>query len=144
MFSIVVLESIVVITLYFNLQFAAWVDAVIFVFSLEDETSFNSVYDYYNKLCNYRNSAEIPIILVGTQGMFEILTTKQKPICYLLFFLLIDAISERNPRIIDEDRAKRLAHDLNKFNCTYFETCATYGLNVEKVFQDGKFVLYYL
>ncbi|KAL5281740.1 AGAP3 family protein [Megaselia abdita] len=98
-----------------QMQFAAWVDAVIFVFSLEDETSFNSVYDYYNKLCNYRNSAEIPIILVGTQ----------------------DAISERNPRIIDEDRAKRLAHDLNKFNCTYFETCATYGLNVEKVFQDA-------
>lgn len=21
--------------------------------------------------------------------------------------------------------------------CTYYETCATYGLNVERVFQDG-------
>lgn len=57
---------------------------------------------------------------------------------HIILCFSLDAISERNPRIIDEDRAKRLAHDLNKFNCTYFETCATYGLNVEKVFQDGK------
>lgn len=138
MFSAEVLQSIVVIILYFNFQFAAWVDAVIFVFSLENETSFNCVYDYYNKLCNYRNSAEIPIILVGTQGTFKILRTKQSLKWFFLTLRIIDAISERNPRIIDEERAKRLAHDLNKFNCTYFETCATYGLNVEKIFQDGK------
>lgn len=50
------------------LQFAAWVDAVIFVFSLENEASFNAVYNYYTKMSHFRNSAEIPIILVGTQG----------------------------------------------------------------------------
>lgn len=53
---------------YYCLQFAAWVDAVIFVFSLENETSFNAIYNYYTKMSHFRNSAEIPIILVGTQG----------------------------------------------------------------------------
>lgn len=41
---------------------------MIFVFSLENEASFNAVYGYYTKMAHYRNSAEIPLILVGTQG----------------------------------------------------------------------------
>lgn len=48
-----------------------------------------------------------------------------------------DAISESNPRTVDEFRARKLAKDLNFVS--YYETCATYGKNVEKVFQDGKF-----
>ena len=44
-------------------------DAVIFVFSLENETSFNAIYNYYAKMAQFRNIQEIPIILVGTQGM---------------------------------------------------------------------------
>ncbi|XP_008485261.1 centaurin-gamma-1A, partial [Diaphorina citri] len=92
--------------------FTLWIDAVIFVFSLENEASFNAIYNYYTKMSHYRNAAEIPIILVGTQ----------------------DAISESNPRIIDEARARRLASDLKR--CSYYETCATYGLNVDRVFQD--------
>ncbi|XP_055598601.1 centaurin-gamma-1A isoform X2 [Uranotaenia lowii] len=96
-----------------EMQFAAWVDAVIFVFSLENESSFNAVYTYYTKMSHYRNSSEIPIILVGTQ----------------------DAISERSPRVIDDSRARKLAQDLKR--CSYYETCATYGLNVERVFQDA-------
>jgi Arf-GAP/GTPase/ANK repeat/PH domain-containing protein 1/3 len=52
----------------------------------------------------------------------------------LLFFK--DAISESNPRVIHEDRARKLANELKR--CTYYETCATYGLNVERVFHDGK------
>ena len=43
-------------------------DAVIFVFSLENEASFNAIYSYYTKMAHFRNSAEIPLILVGTQG----------------------------------------------------------------------------
>lgn len=50
------------------LQFAMWVDAVIFVFSLEDEVSFQTVYHYYSRMANYRNTSEIPMVLVGTQG----------------------------------------------------------------------------
>lgn len=51
-----------------SLQFAGWVDAVIFVFSLENEGSFNTVYNYYTKMAHFRNGQEIPMILVGTQG----------------------------------------------------------------------------
>ncbi|XP_041434717.1 arf-GAP with GTPase, ANK repeat and PH domain-containing protein 1-like isoform X5 [Xenopus laevis] len=93
-------------------QFAMWVDAIIFVFSLEDEISFQTVYHYYSRLANYRNTSEIPMVLVGTQ----------------------DAISCSNPRVIDDSRARKLSSDLKR--CTYYETCATYGLNVERVFQD--------
>ncbi|KAK7576100.1 hypothetical protein V9T40_012386 [Parthenolecanium corni] len=98
-----------------ELQFTSWVDAVIFVFSLENEASFNAIYGYYTKLSHYRNTTEkdIPIILVGTQ----------------------DAVTETNPRVIDDARARKLAADLKR--CTYYETCATYGLNVERVFQDA-------
>ena len=54
-------------------------------------------------------------------------------------FLILDAISENQPRVIDDARARKLASDLKR--CSYYETCATYGLNVERVFQDGKFYL---
>lgn len=93
-------------------QFAMWVDAVIFVFSLEDEISFQTVYHYYSRMASYRSTSEIPLVLVGTQ----------------------DAISSTNPRVIDDCRARKLSSDLKR--CTYYETCATYGLNVERVFQD--------
>ncbi|XP_017570429.2 arf-GAP with GTPase, ANK repeat and PH domain-containing protein 1 isoform X5 [Pygocentrus nattereri] len=93
-------------------QFALWVDAVIFVFSLEDEISFQTVYHYYSRMANYRNTADVPLVLVGTQ----------------------DAISAANPRVIDDARARKLSNELKR--CTYYETCATYGLNVERVFQD--------
>ncbi|KAL1500873.1 hypothetical protein ABEB36_006298 [Hypothenemus hampei] len=96
-----------------ELQFTAWVDAVIFVFSLENEVSFNAIYNYYTKMSHYRNPSEVPLILVGTQ----------------------DAISENNPRVIDDARARKLATDLKR--CSYYETCATYGLNVDRVFQDA-------
>lgn len=50
------------------LQFALWVDAVIFVFSLEDENSFQTIYHYFSRLASYRNPADLPLVLVGTQG----------------------------------------------------------------------------
>jgi Arf-GAP/GTPase/ANK repeat/PH domain-containing protein 1/3 len=96
-----------------EMQFSHWVDAVIFVFSLENEESFMSAHQLFNKLHNYRNVADIPILLVGTQ----------------------DFISETNPRVIDDARAHSLANKFQK--CGYFETCATYGLNVERVFHDA-------
>ncbi|XP_012589316.1 PREDICTED: arf-GAP with GTPase, ANK repeat and PH domain-containing protein 3, partial [Condylura cristata] len=51
-----------------ELQFAAWVDAVVFVFSLEDEISFQTVYNYFLRLCSFRSASEVPMVLVGTQG----------------------------------------------------------------------------
>lgn len=55
----------------------------------------------------------------------------------MLFSLLCqDAISATNPRVIDDARARKLSNDLKR--STYYETCSTYGLNVERVFQDGE------
>lgn len=54
----------------------------------------------------------------------------------MCFVPLSDAISAANPRVIDDSRARKLSNDLKR--CTYYETCSTYGLNVERVFQDGE------
>lgn len=51
-----------------------------------------------------------------------------------------DGISETNPRVVDEARARKLAADLRR--CSYYETCATYGLNIDRVFQDGKYCVF--
>lgn len=47
----------------------------------------------------------------------------------------LDKISSTNPRVIDDARARQLCSDVRR--CTYYETCATYGLNVNRVFNDG-------
>lgn len=52
-------------------QFTAWVDAVIFVFSLENDASFNAIHNYYRKMTQFRGMRDIPLILVGTQGKHE-------------------------------------------------------------------------
>ena len=41
---------------------------MVFVFSLEDEISFQTVYNYFLRLCSFRNASEVPMVLVGTQG----------------------------------------------------------------------------
>ncbi|XP_061731048.1 arf-GAP with GTPase, ANK repeat and PH domain-containing protein 1-like [Nerophis ophidion] len=94
-------------------QFASWLDAVILVFSLENEASFQEVYKIYHQLALLRPVAEIPFVVVGTQ----------------------DKISSNNPRVIDDARARQLCSDVRR--CTYYETCATYGLNVNRVFNDA-------
>ena len=40
----------------------------------------------------------------------------------------------RTPRVIDDARARKLAQDLNG---DYIETCATYGMNIDRVFCDA-------
>ncbi|TNN81310.1 Arf-GAP with GTPase, ANK repeat and PH domain-containing protein 1 [Liparis tanakae] len=94
-------------------QLATWLDAVILVFSLENEASFQEVYRIYHQLAAHRPVSEIPFIVVGTQ----------------------DKISSTNPRVIDDTRARQLCSDVRR--CTYYETCATYGLNVNRVFTDA-------
>ncbi|KAM6927757.1 arf-GAP with GTPase, ANK repeat and PH domain-containing protein 1-like isoform 1-T2 [Xenentodon cancila] len=94
-------------------QFASWVDAVILVFSLENETSYQDVYKMYHQLAMHRPVTEIPFVVVGTQ----------------------DKISSTNPRVIDDTKARQLCSDVRR--CTYYETCATYGLNVNRVFNDA-------
>ncbi|MFT7804682.1 arf-GAP with GTPase, ANK repeat and PH domain-containing protein 1-like isoform X3 [Arapaima gigas] len=94
-------------------QFSNWVDAVILVFSLENENSFQEVYNNYSQLSAHRDTSEIPFIVVGTQ----------------------DKINSTNPRTIEDERARRLCADVRR--CAYYETCATYGLNVDRVFKEA-------
>lgn len=68
-------------------QFAAWVDAVVFVFSLEDEISFQTVYNYFLRLSSYRNTAEVPMVLVGTQGACFAFFPQDIASCYLIVFI---------------------------------------------------------
>ena len=55
----------------------------------------------------------------------------------LMLILWCIYCSEGHPRVIDESRAKQLESELGS-RCRYYETCATYGLNVEHVFTDGE------
>lgn len=50
--------------------------------------------------------------------------------------LCADKISSTNPRVIEDAKARQLCSDVRR--CSYFETCATYGLNVNRVFTEGK------
>ncbi|XP_075447700.1 arf-GAP with GTPase, ANK repeat and PH domain-containing protein 2 isoform X3 [Ascaphus truei] len=93
-------------------KFANWVDAVIFVFSLENEASFQDIFQYYALLANYRSVSDIAVALVGTQ----------------------DKINSNNKRVIEDVRARTLCNDMKR--CMYYETCATYGLNVDRVFNE--------
>lgn len=47
-----------------------------------------------------------------------------------------DRISASSPRVVGDARARALCTDMKR--CSYYETCATYGLNVDRVFQEGK------
>lgn len=53
-------------SILFLLQFSSWADAVILVFSLENEASFQELYQLYSQLSAFRS--DIPVIVVGTQG----------------------------------------------------------------------------
>uniref|UniRef100_A0A8D0AIX3 ArfGAP with GTPase domain, ankyrin repeat and PH domain 2 n=1 Tax=Sander lucioperca TaxID=283035 RepID=A0A8D0AIX3_SANLU len=89
----------------------SWVDAVILVFSLENEGSFQELYQLYSQLSAQRT--DIPVIVVGTQ----------------------DKISSTNPRVIEDQRARQLCIDVR--HSLFYETCATYGFNVDRVFSEA-------
>lgn len=46
-----------------------------------------------------------------------------------------DKISSTNVRVIEDKRVQQLCTDVRR--CIYYETCATYGLNVDRVFTEG-------
>uniref|UniRef100_A0A8C3UZQ2 ArfGAP with GTPase domain, ankyrin repeat and PH domain 2 n=1 Tax=Catharus ustulatus TaxID=91951 RepID=A0A8C3UZQ2_CATUS len=45
-----------------------------------------------------------------------------------------DKISSSSPRAVEDARARALCGDMRR--CLYYETCATYGLNVDRVFTE--------
>lgn len=95
-------------------KFSGWADAVILVFSLEDENSFQAVSRLHGQLSSLRGEGRggLALALVGTQ----------------------DRISASSPRVVADARARALCADMKR--CSYYETCATYGLNVDRVFQE--------
>ncbi|XP_006897628.1 PREDICTED: arf-GAP with GTPase, ANK repeat and PH domain-containing protein 2-like isoform X3 [Elephantulus edwardii] len=95
-------------------KFSGWADAVIFVFSLEDENSFQAVSSLHGQLSSLRGEGRggLALALVGTQ----------------------DRISASSPRVVGDARARALCAEMKR--CSYYETCATYGLNVDRVFQE--------
>ncbi|MEQ2214131.1 hypothetical protein XENOCAPTIV_008429, partial [Xenoophorus captivus] len=122
-----------------------------------------TVYHYYSRLASFRNTTDLPLVLVGTQGPTETLkptltssflhadlltltgdeipqhdaaTAVHSQFYVVIVVVFATAELSTNPRVIDDSRARKLSNDLKR--CTYYETCATYGLNVERVFQDGK------
>uniref|UniRef100_A0A669QER1 ArfGAP with GTPase domain, ankyrin repeat and PH domain 2 n=1 Tax=Phasianus colchicus TaxID=9054 RepID=A0A669QER1_PHACC len=67
-------------------KFADWADAVVFVFSLEDEGSFQEAAQLHQLLCAHRAAGDVALALVGTQ----------------------DKISSSNPRVVEDGRARAL------------------------------------
>ncbi|NXX75803.1 AGAP2 protein, partial [Urocolius indicus] len=49
-------------------KFASWADAVIFVFSLENESSFEEVTRLHELLSACQAAGDVVLALVGTQG----------------------------------------------------------------------------
>lgn len=94
-------------------QFSSWVDAVVLVFSLENEASFQEVYRLYSQLNAHRSTSDIPLIVIATQ----------------------DKISSTNPRVIEDLRVRQLCVDVR--HAVFYETCATYGFNVDRVFTEA-------
>ncbi|NWZ18112.1 AGAP2 protein, partial [Agelaius phoeniceus] len=116
-------------------QFASWADAVIFVFSLESESSFEEVTQLHALLSDLRGTSDVALALVGTQGEpgahgglcgggsstgHPRVTPPGSP----------DKISSSSPRAVEDARARALCGDARR--CLYYETCATYGLNVDR------------
>lgn len=95
-----------------EVQFASWIDAVIIVFSLTSEASFNSIASYYNRLSQYPNALDVPIVLVGTQ----------------------ESLHQTNGKI-DSKKIEKYSSELHP-NCVYIETCSTIGFNVDHVFME--------
>lgn len=67
-------------------QFSAWIDALLLVFSLENEESFSVVCNFYNRMCSFRNMSEVPKILVGVQGVYALYLLMQHLAIYCNFF----------------------------------------------------------
>ncbi|XP_032240266.2 arf-GAP with GTPase, ANK repeat and PH domain-containing protein 3 isoform X2 [Nematostella vectensis] len=94
-----------------DLQFTQWVDAVIFVFSLDDELSYNVISGYYAKMAQYRNISDVPILLVAMK----------------------DGVNDEQPKMISDSRIRKLITDLKQ--CVYMEASALTGNNVDRIFQ---------
>lgn len=98
-----------------DLQFTQWVDAVIFVFSLDDELSFSVLSSYYAKMAQYRKYiSDIPVVLVALND---------------------GVMSIDQSGIVSTQRIKKLISELKQ--CVYMEASALTGDNVDRVFNTA-------
>ena len=97
-----------------EMQFTHWADAVILVFSLDSEQSFQQARHHFLQMGHYRHLGDLPLLLVATR----------------------DHVTDARPRLVDEARARALALELGRAVPLY-ETCALKGHNVERVFYDA-------
>uniref|UniRef100_A0A8V5GXK8 Uncharacterized protein n=1 Tax=Melopsittacus undulatus TaxID=13146 RepID=A0A8V5GXK8_MELUD len=93
-------------------EFLDWADAFILVFSLESTGSFQKVLELHERLHRHQCGSHMALALVGTQ----------------------DKVTPSNPRVVEDAQARALCGDMGQ--CLYYETCATYGVNVERVFTE--------
>lgn len=104
--------------------FSLWVDAVVLVFSLTDEHSFNVISSYYAKMLNYRNESTnlLPCVLVGIKDDN---------------IMMSDAAMNMNGNntSVTETRLKKFIAEHRK--CPYFEVSLETGENVNDVFQTA-------
>ncbi|KAL7673091.1 hypothetical protein ACOME3_007963 [Neoechinorhynchus agilis] len=96
-------------------EFSKWVDVVMFVFSVENEDSFQTIVRYHHKITKLRNSGPLPFILTGT----------------------LDTVNAHNPRTVDARRAHMMVQRCAGI-CLYIETHSMCGSNVDRVFDMGK------
>jgi len=97
-----------------EIEFCTWVDAVLLVFNLTDQTSFQTMTSYLKRLCKLRDVTNLPLIIIGSQ----------------------DKIDVEHPRVISDVTAKNLTAEIRHQCFEYFEICSTYGLNVDQVFRE--------
>lgn len=83
----------------------------------------------------YQSDDWTDLVMVGYAVLFACFIY-----CFLSTILLIcsDKISSTNPRVIEDQRARQLCIDVR--HSLFYETCATYGFNVDRVFSEGEFL----
>ncbi|XP_029192414.2 arf-GAP with GTPase, ANK repeat and PH domain-containing protein 1-like isoform X2 [Acropora millepora] len=98
-----------------DLQFTQWVDAVIFVFSLDDELSFSVLSGYFAKMAQYRKYiSDVPVVLVSIND---------------------DPTHIEQSGLVATPRIKKLITELKQ--CVYIEASAQTGENVDLVFNTA-------
>ena len=109
-----------------------WADTIMFVFSLNNIESFNSIYTFYQEIDDYRTKKgleSIPSILIGIQGK----STSLSSLLYYSFCYLKDGSPAR---CVTHSEAVSLA--TNHMNASaYIEVTPETGANVESSFHEG-------
>lgn len=95
-------------------QFSLWADAVLLVFSISDELSFNVISSYYAKMLQFRNERELPCFLVAVKDSMNF---------------------DSSNGSVSEARIKKFIGDHQK--CPFFDVSLESGENVQEVFQTA-------